>query len=78
MALHLITTMVVMVNSMNIIMEDNFMIRFVSLIITVKEEQTIARLAYIDWNILYKPGISIRGGTRYFYPPKMVFDTLWF
>jgi hypothetical protein len=23
-------------------------------------------------------GLSIRGGTRYFYPPKMVFGTSWF
>jgi hypothetical protein len=23
----------------------------------------------------YNPGLSIRGGTRYFYPPKMVFGT---
>jgi len=23
-------------------------------------------------------GLSIRGGTKYFYPPKMVFGTFWY
>ena len=35
----------------------------------------------IKWryvNSTYNAGISIRGGTRYFYLPKMVFDTSWF
>jgi len=35
----------------------------------------------IQWNLsnpTHQAGLSIRGGTRYFYPPKMVFGTPWF
>jgi hypothetical protein len=30
------------------------------------------------WEILRYSGLSITGGTRYFYPSKMVFGTSWF
>jgi hypothetical protein len=33
---------------------------------------------FINIPTMYSPGLSIRGGTRYFYPPKMVFGTFWF